>query len=139
MDDLDLEESEAGFDALVDQVLGAQPRPIDWARLTEPHRSDQWATLEQWVQWLVSRYCLDHREIPPCWAQHGDLVEELSALHTSHQSVYDPAGSPSGPAEWHQILDNTRTRLQRWVARTGCRPNEHRPLAPPAWATGDHP
>ena len=88
-----------------------------------------------WVRWLVTRYCLDHREIPPCWAEHGDLIEELSALHTAHQAAYDPTGPASGPSEWHQVLANTRARLQLWVARTGCRLTEHRAPVPPAWAT----
>ncbi len=124
----------AELDALVDQVLGTRPRPINWARLTEPDLSEQWEALDTWVRWLVTRYCLDHREIPPCWAEHGDLLEELSALHTAHQAAYDPTGPPSGPSEWHQVLANTRARLQLWVARTGCRATEHRPPVPPAWA-----
>ncbi len=129
----------AELDALVDQVLGTRPRPIDWARLEEPELSGQWEALDTWVRWLVTRYCLDHREIPPCWAEHGDLIEELSALHTAHQAAYDPTGPATGPSEWHQVLANTRARLQLWVARTGCRLTEHRPPVPPSWAThGDH-
>jgi len=125
----------AELDALVDQVLGTRPRPIDWSRLEEPQLSEQWELLDAWVRWLVTRYCLDHREIPPCWAEHGDLIEELSALHTAHQAAFDSSGPPSGPAEWHQVLANTRARLQLWVSRTGCRVTEHRPPVPPAWAS----
>jgi hypothetical protein len=40
-----------------------------------------------------------------------------------------------GPVEWHQTLAAARGRLQLWCGRTGCRPGEHRPDAPPAWAT----
>lgn len=55
----------AELDALVDQVLGTRPRPIDWSRLEEPELSEQWVALDVWVRWLVTRYCLDHREIHP--------------------------------------------------------------------------
>lgn len=124
----------AELDALVDQVLGQRPRPVDWTSLDGTARTEQWAALNQWVRWLVGRYALDHREVPPCWHAHGDLVEELSALRTAHLGAFDPSGPASGPAEWHQIFANTRARLQLWVARTGCRAAEHRPPVPPTWA-----
>ena len=58
-----------------------------------------------WIRWCVRRYGLDHRTIPPCWYQHGALVEELSALRTGWQAAHTPTapgnacrtGSP-GPA-----------------------------------------
>jgi len=31
------------------------------------------------------------------------------------------------PLTWHEHFHHTRTRLAEWVARTGCRPGEHRP------------
>lgn len=114
-------------DELVELVLGRRPRPLDWSRLDHEALAAAHAALTEWVGWLVLRYGLDHRDVPPCWAQHGALVEELSALHTAHQASFDPGGSPMGPAEWHQILGNARARLQLWAARTGCRPAEHRP------------
>ena len=134
-DDLD----DAGLDALVDQVLGQAPRPVTWAHLDRDHAADHWAALDGWVRWLVRRYALDHRDLPPCWYAHGDLVEELSALRTAHQGAFDPAGPASGPAEWHQIFANTRARLQLGVARTGCRATEHRAPAPPDWAADPGP
>ncbi|MEE6296619.1 hypothetical protein [Georgenia wangjunii] len=125
---------DADLDALVDQVLGQRPRPIDWSQLRGDELEEQWEVLDRWVRWLVCRYALDHRDIPACWYTHGDLVEELSALRTAHHGAFDPSGPASGPAEWHQILANTRARLQLWVARTGCRPAEHRPPIAPTWA-----
>ncbi|WP_206515558.1 hypothetical protein [Georgenia faecalis] len=125
---------DADLDALVDQVLGQRPRPINWSELPSEDLEEQWEALDRWVRWLVSRYALDHRDIPACWYTHGDLVEELSALRTAHHGAFDPSGPASGPAEWHQILANTRARLQLWVARTGCRPAEHRPPVGPTWA-----
>ncbi len=93
-----------------------------------------WLALDDWVRWLVTRYALDHREIPPCWYAHGDLVEELTALWSAHQSAYDRAGPATGPADWHHTLAVTRSRLQLWAGRTGCRHGQHRDPVAPAWA-----
>jgi hypothetical protein len=92
------------------------------------------AELAAWVRWLVRRYAIDPREIPPCWAERGELVEELSALHTAHRAAYDHEGPPTGPADWHATLANTRARLHQSVSRTGCRAGQHRPSSTPAWA-----
>ena len=80
---------------------------------------------------------VDARETPACWAEHGDLFEELSPLRTAHQAAFDPAGPPTGPADWHATLANTRARLHAAVARTGCRAGQHRVPDPPAWARAD--
>jgi len=37
---------------------------------------------------------LDHRDVPPCWASHGALLEELSAMHTAHRACIDPPAAP---------------------------------------------
>lgn len=121
------------LDALVNQILGSEPRPIDWSRLSGVAAAEALAELDAWVRWLVARYAIDPREIPPCWAEHGDLLEELSALHTAHRAAFDPAGPPTGPADWHTVLANTRARLQLAVARTGCRAGQHRLPNAPEW------
>lgn len=127
-------ESATDLDALVEEILGAKPRPIDWSRLDGPAADEALAALASWVSWLVCRYAIDPREIPPCWAEHGDLFEELSALHTAHRAAFDPAGPPTGPADWHTLAANTRARLQLAVARTGCRAEQHRASSAPTWA-----
>jgi len=125
----------AALDAMIEHALGRVPRPITWATLTAEQAAEVWLALDEWVRWLVARYALDHRDIPPCWYAHGDLVEELTALWTAHQGAYDRAGGPTGPVDWHQTLANTRVRLQGWAARTGCRHAQHRAPTPPAWAS----
>ncbi|WP_315093233.1 hypothetical protein [uncultured Cellulomonas sp.] len=122
-------------DALVDRILGRTPRPVDWSRLDGDEARAAHDALQLWVHWLVRRYAFDHRDVPPCWAEHDALVEELSALHTAHRACFDHAGSPMGPAEWHQILGSTRARLQVWASRTGCRTGEHRADPVPPWIT----
>lgn len=124
-------------DAYIQDALSTIPRPIDWRRLTPDQAASAWADLDAWVRWLVTRYALDHRDVPPCWYAHGDLVEELTALMTANQAAFDRTGAATGPSDWHQTLATTRTRLQLWAARTGCRHREHRTPMPPAWAAPD--
>ena len=92
-----------------------------------------WAALQAWVHWLVTRYALDHRDIPPCWARHGALAAELAALHLAHTMLVDPDAPPTVAADWHHTLDLTRRRLQQWAGRTGCRPGQHRDDQTPNW------
>jgi hypothetical protein len=126
---------DAEADVLVQQALHNKPRPIEWARLTTSEEADQLDDLRTWVRWLVLRYRLDQREVPPCWAQHGELVEELAALRTARHGAYAPGGPLTGPADWHQTLAATRHRLGLWISRTGCRLDHHRAAATPSWAT----
>jgi hypothetical protein len=127
----------------LDQLLGTDaaplPAPVDWARLDPDQACDAWLHLDGWVRWLVARYRLDHRDVPACWYRHPDLVEELSALHTSHQAAFYPESSPHAPLDWHHQLAATRHRLQTVVSRTGCRPAEHRDLPAAEWARGSDP
>lgn len=64
-----------------------------------------WAELQVWVSWFVDRYHLAD-EVPPCWARHPALVDELNALWHYHQEVTrpfvamvqpDPVGPPAEP------------------------------------------
>ena len=126
-------------EAIVARVLGGRPRPVAWHALDADGAARAWVELDEWVRRLVGRYCLDHRDVPPCWFAHGHLVEELSALRTAHLACFDPAGTPLAPVEWHQVLAATRSRLQLWAGRTGCRAGEHRPDAPPPWASASLP
>jgi hypothetical protein len=111
------------------------PAPVDWSALDGSTAANAWQQLDAWVRWLVTRYLLDHRDVPACWYQHTDLVEELSALRTAHRAAFDARGTAHGPLDWHQQLASSRQRLQTAVARTGCRPDEHRTHPLPAWAT----
>lgn len=135
--DPDLTDGE--LDALVDTLLANPARPVAWSGLPAAERPGQWAALDGWVRWLAGRYALDPREIPPCWYRHGPLVEELSALRTAHVAAYDSRAQPTAPADWHHTLAATRSRLHDWVARTGCRPAEHRHDKPQPWADAQPP
>jgi hypothetical protein len=124
----------ADLDALVEEILGRAPRQVAWTRVTAADAPAQWAALDAWVRWLVTRYALDHRDVPPCWYRHGCLVEELSALRGAHLVAFDPSQPASAPADWHTTFGNTRTRIRDWNARTGCKPGQHRVDIPADWA-----
>lgn len=78
------------------------------------------ALLSTWVDWLTTRYQLDQRTIPACWAHHGELVEELSALRTAWLSSYALTAPGGSPLAWHEAFAHCRTRLHDSAARNGC-------------------
>ena len=72
--------------------------PITWAFLTDEQETEQVKELRLWVEWLVWRFALDHRTIPECWARHGAVVEELSALYTAWQDAYTHSAEATAPS-----------------------------------------
>ena len=105
------------------------PVPLCWPAPTEEEREEQLDALTDWIRWLVDRYALDHRTVPPCWSQHGSLLEELSALRTAWLTVYAVTSTGDAPLEWHAHFAAARQRLAEWVSRIGCRSGEHREQA----------
>ncbi|GAA3819263.1 hypothetical protein GCM10022273_32300 [Cellulomonas soli] len=83
--------------------------------------------LDLWVDWLIDRYRLDQRVIPPCWHEHPELLEELAALHLAWQGAFASTAAPDAPLHWHEHFAAATSRLGDWAARTGCRPRGHRP------------
>jgi hypothetical protein len=125
--------------AFADDAFGAadsyswEPQPVCWPRLDAQGAFTAWHALDGWTRWCVRRYGLDHRTVPPCWYLHGAVVEELSALHTAWQAAHSPAAPGSAPLDWHAMFAMARQRLQDWVARSGCRSDEHRPQQATPW------
>jgi hypothetical protein len=113
--------------------IQAPVRVVCWPRLTLEQTDHALRVLSGWVEWLVSRYSLDHRTIPPCWHQHGALVEELSALRTLWQACYNSDASLADPANFHQHLNLALMRLRDWATRRDCKPGHHRDDQPPVW------
>jgi len=105
------------------------PVPLCWPALTSEEGEEQLDALADWTRWLVDRYALDHRTVPPCWPQHGALLEELSALRTAWLTAYAVTSTGDAPLEWHAYFAAARQRLADWVSRTGCRSGEHRKAA----------
>ena len=106
------------------------PIPVCWPTLDATEAHARLEELADWISWLLERYTLDYRTIPPCWASHGALVEELSALRTGWLTAYAQDARGDAPLHWHTDFAAARQRLTDWTARTGCRPAEHRSARP---------
>lgn len=106
------------------------PPPVCWATLDPEQAAAALATLQTWVTWLVGRYGLDHRTVPACWPEHGELVEELSALHGAWRVAYAVTTTATAPLDWHTNFAAARGRLTDWIALSGCRPGQHRSRLP---------
>ncbi|WP_163508623.1 hypothetical protein [Fodinicola acaciae] len=109
------------------------PKSVDWATLTGPERGTAWRKLVRFVEGLVYRYSLQ-REILPCWWQHGDAVEELTALFSAREIAYDASADAGQPVLWHDMLERTRSRVAG--ALSSCR-DGHVPHAMTHWMPDD--
>ena len=98
--------------------------PTCWAAHTPEEQRVLLEELDLWVTWLVDHYSLDRRHVPQCWAEHWELVEELSALRLAWEGAYATTAHADAPLAWHEHLRLSRERLVDWG--TGCRPGEHR-------------
>lgn len=114
------------FPAQVLHQPSGPPMPIMWAAHTLDEHRHLLEELEVWVTWLIEHYSLDRRYIPECWTRHWELIEELSALQLAWEAAYATTSHADAPLTWHERLGHARLRLVEWVARTGCRPGEHR-------------
>jgi hypothetical protein len=103
-----------------------RPARAPWWNLKELNEKERDALLGllgRWVGWLVDRYDLS-QVIPPCWPNHGAMVEELSALRLAWQAAYESAGAdPGQPLQWHVGLDLLLRRFERRWATERCRPD----------------
>lgn len=100
--------------------------PICWPAYTPDNQHLLLEDLITWVDWVARHYSLDRRQIPECWDQHWELIEELAALHLAWEGAYSSTAHADAPLSWHERFAAARARLTDWVARTGCRPGEHR-------------
>lgn len=107
--------------------------PVDWRAVSALDAEQRWSELADWVHWLIDRYVLDHRVVPPCWYLHGALVDLLAALRDHHREHLDRYATPSGTAEWQLMFRNLEPRLREWASRTGCSRDEHRPDVTTLW------
>ncbi len=99
----------------------------EWFELTADQRAQAWQGLCAWVWWLRCRYRLAIEDrLPPCWAEHPELIEELWALRVWRAEAYDrQTGSGQSAVAWHQALSTfLATTASYWAA--GCRAGHRR-------------
>ena len=111
----------AGFDHDPDDA----PEPVIPRRrelIEDPEQREQMdRELHAWVAWLVNRYRLALK-IPACWPQHGQLVEELTALWYAWRAAWITPASAWDPSRWHHDLAATLQRTAQSDPQTGQRP-----------------
>ncbi|MFT4233827.1 MAG: hypothetical protein QM607_02295 [Microbacterium sp.] len=105
---------------------GLLPSPIRWEQLDAGQAQQTWRELAAWTGWLVRRYCLGAKHVPPCWYLHAPLVEELTALWGAHQVMYAAVQPASAMLTWQREFDWSRARLAEWARQTNCTSAGHR-------------
>jgi len=111
-------------DGAADRPAG---EPVRWHELDAEQHAVLWPQFVSWVIWAADRYEMTTDQIPrQCWWQHGAVVEELTALWTSHESAY--AGGEDGgsaPYLWQDALARALERISRnWLG--SCRNGQHK-------------
>jgi hypothetical protein len=120
--------------------VSAGRAPTSWCwRTIGPHGAEElWRQLTDWVDWIRTRYPLA-RKVPPCWADHPELVEELTALYVAWQHAYEDTDAPlTAAADWHdRWLPGVLYRLEHGPFALDCT-NEHRARPSSAYADPEH-
>ena len=121
------------------RTVAAGRAPTSWCWRTIGHHGAEelWTQLTGWVAWIRNRYPLA-RKIPPCWGDHPELVEELTALWLAWQHAYEDADAPlTAAADWHdRWLPGVLYRLEHGPFALDCS-NEHRARPTTAYASFD--
>ena len=118
-------------------ALGAagetKPNPWDWAGCSGAGADQLAEQVSEFVAYLNGRYAWGpEHTVPPCWAAHGALVEELTTLMWSGWSAFQgPAATPEVAQAWHTYyLSGFMARMVTWVGRQAlgeCRAQNHEP------------
>jgi hypothetical protein len=98
-----------------------------------------WGQLTAWVSWIRSRHPLA-RKIPARWAEHPEVVEELTALWLAWQHAYEDHAAPlTASADWQdRWLPGLLHHLGHGPFALDCT-TEHRPPPDTAYADAERP
>jgi hypothetical protein len=99
----------------------AAPMSWCWRDLGPAGIAALWKELTDWVTWIRHRYPLARR-IPACWAQHPEIVEELTALWLAWHGAYQDRDAPlTAAADWHdRWLPGLLHRIEHGPFATDC-------------------
>ena len=93
-------------------------RPWNWLELDKASASELWRILAEFVAYFNARYG-ERPElcIPPCWAEHGPVVEELTTLRWARWQAFESAHASIGGAQyWHTYtVPGFFERTTRWL------------------------
>lgn len=104
----------------------ATPSAWCWRTLGEQGAEELWTQLKGWVAWIRHRYPLA-KKIPSCWAEHPEVVEELTALWLAWQAAYEhPDAQLTAAADWHdRWLPGALHRLEHGPHAIDCSDSHH--------------
>ncbi len=115
--------------------------PWDWTAIDARQARRMWTRVRGLVEFLNQRYAWDHTQlIPPCWAFHGGLVEELTTLYWSRWAAFSgPDASADRAQNWHTYhLPAFYQRMSMWCGGphnlTQCQSGQHQPPRRPTAA-----
>jgi hypothetical protein len=111
----------------------APTRPIVWSQLTGLDRLSAWQGLGAFVEDLVLRYNLQF-DVMPCWWQHRDAVELLTALWQVHQVTFGANANQSAGLSWLETLGRHERQLK--AIFVSCR-DGHVDATPPVWMSDE--
>ena len=98
--------------------FGETVRPWNWVELEEMDARAVWDVLDGFVAFFNARYVeRSEQRIPPCWAEHGCLVEEITTLSFARWHAFSSEHASIGGAQyWHQYsVPGFLERLGRWL------------------------
>lgn len=95
------------------------PAVFWWANGTPSQLRGALAHLTYFVEWLDAVYSLPTRQVPACWIQHPDVVQELWALMLLHAAAHK-ADQPNGPIAFASNFEQARNRLSAISAGSRC-------------------
>ena len=110
------------------------PPPVELARSsTRARRRPCGRSSSEFVAFLNRRYVeRAEQRVPPCWAEHGALVEELTTLYLARWQAFESRdGSVGGAQFFHsQTLPGFLDRMTRWISPDRlrkCQAGRHEP------------
>jgi len=111
--------------------FGESVRPWNWLELTRGDAERLWSLLFGFVAFFNARYGeRADKRIPPCWVEHGPLVEELSTLVFARWHAFEsPHASVGGAQYWHSYtLPGFYDRVREWLGDDllACQQGRHR-------------
>jgi hypothetical protein len=115
----------------------AASSPWSWRNIGPNARRELSAELRQWVRWIRGRYPLA-KQIPICWEDHPEVVEELTALWLAWQAAYEERdASLTAAADWHdRWLPGVLHRLEHGPFALDCI-DAHNPRPATCYAAPD--
>jgi hypothetical protein len=120
--------------------FGSETRPWNWMELSAEDADKVFALISGFVEYFNARYAdrPQHR-IPPCWAEHGALTEELTTLFFARWQAFEsPHASVGGAQYWHAYtLPSFFERMRAWLGSelVSCQSGRHRDVFDPSLNT----